>query len=212
MHTLLRTALVLTLALLVAACGGDSGDGDGGGASKAKKDPREGYFDDEQSDALNPRLADYDAASDKYYNEAKACEREADRLFAAGKGERVAVKCHFDLVDGYRDAAAALREELEGIEGDYREPCMEQRDAFVTHLETFEDALGTVRADWDTYAAGKGVPPKLQAHSNVVDELAKEFVVDRVPSMAQACYTADDRAAAAKQATSEEPAAGDDKG
>lgn len=192
-----RTARLLALllaSLLLAACGGgDGGDGEASSPSK-QADSRKGYFTEAQSTKLNPLLADYDTASAKYYSEAEACQKTADRLFKAGKSPRQSVQCHMQLTKGYLAAVQRLRAGFESIDGEYREACDEQVAEFTSFLEDFEQQLTTVQADWEAYASGRKTP-KIQQHSTAVDDTAASFVEEQVPGISKACYTKADREA-----------------
>jgi hypothetical protein len=201
MHTFARTALVLATAVLVAACGGGGDNDDSSSAASKERSAKDaesaGYFDEEQSDALNPLLAKHDSAGGAYYEGADACEKEAAKLFAAGRTPRDSVQCHFDLVADYRDAIVELREGIEDVEGDFREPCEDQVKEFTAFLVSYEQALDALHGDWEAYASNKPTPD-IQKHGTAIDKLAKQFGEQEIPAMSKACYTEADRKAAGK--------------
>ena len=196
----LRILALLLASLLLTACGGDDGGDDPKASSKgdSKAQSREGYFGEEQSDALNPSLAEYSKASDTYYKDTKACDAEADRLFKAGKGPRASVKCHLDMTKGLQASITGVRTKLDAIDGEFREECTAQREAFSTFLATYEKSVASLLADWNTYASGKPVPKAITSHSKAVDDNAATMVNEQIPAMSEACYTKSDREAAGK--------------
>lgn len=201
----LRALVVLLCLLVVAGCAGsDDGEGNDSPSGKrdagtAENDAREGYFDEGETKALDPLLADYDKASKAYYREADACGAQADRLYKADKHPRQVVACHLRLVDGWRKSVTALRSGIESVDGDFRKACTRQRDSFTAALRQLERALGLVRSDWAFYAAGKGTPPRIEEHQKAVGQLETRFAADEVPKLAKACYTKADREAAGSE-------------
>lgn len=196
MNVLLRVTIPFATGLLLLGCGGDSSPSTSS-SSKPRAGASEGYFDAQQSDDLNPLLADYDAAFNAYYDGDKACAAQSARRYEAGATPRESIACRFRLTGDYRDAVVALREGVEEVDGEFRAPCEEQVEAFTTFLGRFEDALDAEYADWEAYASGRPYP-RLQQHVDAITKLAGTFRDEQVPAMSAACYTEADRKAAGK--------------
>ncbi len=58
----LSTCILVITSIALAGCGGGDSDSASEKRSATEKDPRAGYFHEEQSNELNPLLADYDTA------------------------------------------------------------------------------------------------------------------------------------------------------
>ena len=184
----------LTLSCLaLAACGGNgSKQGDSKKADEA--DPRAGYFHETESMKLNPPLKQYGSAWAKYAKNPDACNKEANRLFAAGASPRRAVRCHIQETQALIDAGTALRAAVSELDGDYRTVCETQVRRFGAALDKVNAARQRTRSDWNAYARTGKVPAKIQQHSTAADTLAQIFLDKDVRGLRTACYTAADRA------------------
>ena len=129
--------------LALAACGGgDSGTSDTDQKTD-ESDPRAGYFQAAESAKLNPQLAKFNAAWTKYVKSGNACNKEAERLFAAGSSPRASVNCHFQETKAIINGTTAVRSAVTGLAGDYREACDEQIKDFALALDDAESSVAT---------------------------------------------------------------------
>lgn len=184
----------ITTSLLLTACGGgsDVGGSDSRDTAKpAKADARAGYFDEDETETVDPTLKSYAEASAAYYDQSKACNAEAERLFKAGKTPRQSVACHLRLTKGVITSVQQVQQAIDRLDGEYHEACDEQVEALSAVLDRFEASLTTHQGDWVAYAKGKPTP-KIDAHSKAVDDHAAEFS-EAVPVLAEACFTKADR-------------------
>lgn len=193
----LRMAIVPVVAAAVAACGSGDAEGDGSNgrsATTAKEQDRSGYFDSTQSEALNPAIATYNEASAKYSTGLAGCERQAERLFEAGRPPREAARCHVTRTRAVLGAVTRLRTQVQGLEGDWREPCEEALTGLEASVASLEKGWRQVAADWQSYAkSGELAGAKLQEHVDAAGAAATTFAEDALPELTSACYTDEDR-------------------
>ena len=178
--------------LALAACGGsDSAPG-----TAETGDPREGYFHETESQALNPPLGDYTTAWTAHTTNAEACSKRAQRLFAQGASPRKSVQCHLRRNQALLDATAGVQAALGELDGTYRTECDEQITAFASALDELQAARKQVLDHWNTYATSGEVPAKIQQDNTAADDLSQSFLDDEIQSLSDACYTEADRAEA----------------
>ncbi|HTI35703.1 MAG TPA: hypothetical protein VL422_18650 [Miltoncostaea sp.] len=199
--------LMLAIAGLVAGCGG-GGDSAAAPATTpattTAPDPRAGYFTQQESDAFNPPLAKLNAAAARYDRQVQACDREAQRLFNAGRPPRVAIRCHLQLIGALRDASRDVTRAARGIDGDFRPQCTRQLRRFVASSVAMQAAWEKNLDDWNAYARGDHaatlrIPTdgdRAQARTRAV--LAGDSAIVK---LSRACYTKADLDQAAAAAT-----------
>ena len=179
-------------ALAIAACGGsDSGTSDTDQKTE-ESDPRAGYFHQAESAKLNPQLAKFNAAWTNYVQSGSQCNKEAERLHAAGSSRRASVQCHLQETEAMIKGTTAVRSAVSGLDGDYREACDKQVKDFALALDKLKAAWQRVYGDWTTYANGKPAPAGLQQHSNTAGVQSRQFVDQEIPALTKDCYIASD--------------------
>jgi hypothetical protein len=197
MRIRLATILVPVLAVVLAACGGGSDDSKRT-SSNSKKIDRSGYFTDEQSEQLNPPIAEWNTAANKYFADEARCNKEAERKYNAGASPRASIQCHLVETKAILVATQGLIDAVDGLDGDWRPACEKKIDGMATYLERQRVAIEALQADWLAYANNKPTP-KIQQHASAAGKLAYAFGELTVP-FSEACYTKADRDEAAKDA------------
>lgn len=188
-----RRLLITSVASVVlVACGGGSEDDDSKERDAKPKDARAGYFHEAESEAINPAMATYAAASKAYYDGNEACNATTARLYKAGATPRSSVKCHFTLTKAVIDGVAGIETAVQGLDGQYRDACDDQVAEFTTFLGRFEGAWQDVHDDWTAYANGKDTS-RIDEHAKAADDLSEDYVTEQVPALTKACYTKSDR-------------------
>lgn len=199
--------LVLTVAALVAGCGGG---GDSAAATATAPgtttapDPRAGYFTQQESGALNPPLAALNAAAVRYDRRGRACDREAQRLYASGRSARESVRCHLRLTGAMRDASRDVARAAKGIEGDFRPQCTRGLRRFVATAAAMQAAWQASLDDWNGYASGdRAATARITADGDRAQARTRAVLVgdSAVVALSRACYTKADLDQAAAAAT-----------
>jgi hypothetical protein len=197
MKTITRILILALAAILLAACGSSadtkSNDKPDKGTKAEKKDPREGYFHQEQTDAFNPLLTAYGNAMDTYNKQNQPCEAQAQRRYEAGQPGAKIVECHLRLINGVLVAIKPFKAYVASLEGDeYRDECNAEIRAYTAHLSKFERDLVRERTGWQAYAA-RGDTSKL--NDAVFGAIQTDVTVlrdKRTAALANACYTQKD--------------------
>jgi hypothetical protein len=147
-----RIVTVLAVAsIVVVGCGG----GDAGSKeAKRKPDPRKGYFDSRESEAINPAIADYNAAVTKFSSGSEACNAKAEQLYRQGKSEPAQAACHLAESKLVIDAIQQVHAELDGFDREYRATCDAGRKDFGEFLDRYEAAWVKQRSNWEAFAKG----------------------------------------------------------
>ena len=182
------------LCLALAGCGGSNSGADVEAGETG--DPREGYFHETESDALNPPIGKLQAAWTAYTKNADPCDRRAQQLFAQGASPRKSVQCHLRANQALLDATTGIQTAVAGLDGDYRTQCDAQIQAFTAALERLEAARQKVLEHWNAYATSGEVAADIQEDVTAADDASQELLEDEVQSLSDACYTEADRAAA----------------
>ncbi len=149
----LTAALLLSLGMVGAACGGGdedgNGNGNGGGALTLEE-----YFN---------QMSDLKAENDKQANEVQA---HVEEDLAAAESPEDAIEVFSNLIDDFSDVVSGSRDSLEAIE-----PPSEVEDLhneMVAVFRTAADALGDLAAELD-----EGV--ELTDLQKIGDDLESEF-------------------------------------
>jgi hypothetical protein len=208
----LAVAALAALAALAAGCGG--GDETAAPAAPAATttaaaapaDPREGYFAQQESGALNPPLAALNSAAVRFDKQLGPCDREAQRLFAAGQSARASIRCHLRLTTSMRDASRGVARAARGIDGDFRPECTRELRRFVASATRLQGAWQTALDNWNGYAQGDAAATaRVTKSADRAQRRTRAFLVGASPvvALSKACYTAEDLAAAAARTTTD---------
>jgi hypothetical protein len=200
-----RVAPPVVLAALVAAglagCGGGDSAASPATTAAAGPGPREGYFAQAQSDALNPALAGLNAAATRFERRSGPCDAETQRLFAAGSSPRASIRCRVGLTLAMRDASRDVARAARGIEGDFRPSCDRELRAFVATAARLQTAWQRSLDDWNGYARGDRVDAAgvtRRADRGVAQTRAFLTGDSPIVTLSRACYTLEDLAEAAR--------------
>jgi hypothetical protein len=195
--------LVALLAAGLAACGG--GDSAASSATTGvTASPREGYFAQAQSDALNPSLAALTAAATRFQERSGPCDAETRRRFAAGASPRASIRCRLALTTDMRDASRDVLRAARGIEGDFRPACERQLRAFAATAARLQATWQRSLDDWNRYARGDRVDSAgVTRRADLGVARTRAFLTGDSPivTLSRACYTSEDLAAASGTTT-----------
>jgi hypothetical protein len=201
------TLLVLAIAALVVGCGG-GGDSAAAPATTTATttapDPRAGYFTQQESGVLNPPLAKLNAAAARLDRRGRACDREAQRLFLAGRTARQSIACHLRLTGAMRDASRDVVRAARGVDGDFRPQCRKGLRTFVATAAGMQAAWQASLDDWNAYARGdRAATLRIPKDGDRAQARTRAVLVgdSAIVQLSRACYTKADLDQAAAAAT-----------